>query len=432
MAAKKMTVRDAYSKAKKQERGGTLNKGSKRAQQVKRESKSQNPSSRNKIGVKPKNKKGPWDDIARGVVKTGKIAGAIAKEVSKPARDPLGAAVDTIKGIRKDVKERNVKGLAFQAATAFPVGRIAKGAKVLAKGADAAQGAATVASNVAKGGKKAAKAVAKSPAPKGKTPDYIRKRKAIEAKEAKRKASIEDTKPKKPSAAVVDTQDAARKRIQASEKKMAEMRKSGKHVKNGELVGEYKRLDAEILSLRKKVLSSTPKREPRKGNPVTNFRMKAVRREGTDKRLAESIEGGMVNKRTGEVRRVHEEVERRPSKKGALQKEGKTELQLDKANLRAGRNQQDDILLGKRRGLTNEKNVIKGWKAQEKKAVSNLKRLERRLNQANLTPKQKASAVRAQTRNRIQLRNIRSELNKQAKQSYRTDTEDLGRRYRSR
>lgn len=456
MAAKKMTVRDAYSKAKKQGQGKAAPKGALQQRGVKGPYRPQNPSSRNKVGVKPKNKKGPADDIGRFV------------------KGFLGQGVKTAKGIKDTAYsvlggpevERIVKGkgsksdYGWTALNVLPVGKIGKiGAKGTAKlGRAVAEnvfesavktGAKTAAEKtVTKAAKKAvkaadkqtvkaigkpaAKAAKKESAKASKVPIAVRQQRARVAKEAKRKTPMAEIKPKKPSAAVVDTQDAARKRIQASEKKMAEMRKSGKHVKDGELVGEYKRLDAEILSLRKKVLSSTPKREPRKGNPVTNFRMKAVRREGTDKRLAESIEGGLVNKRTGEIRRVHEEVERRPSKKGALQKEGKTELQLDKANVRAGRDQQDDILLGKRRGLTNEKNVIKGWKAQEKNAISNLKRLERRLNQANLTPKQKASAMRAQTRNRIELRNIRSELSKQAKQSYRTDTENLGRRSRSR
>lgn len=158
MAAKKMTVRDAYAKAKKQGQGKPAPKGALQQRGVKGEARPQNPSARNKVGVKSKNKPGPWDDIARGIAKGGKIAGAVAKEVTKPARDPIGAAVDTIKGIRKDVKEKNIKGLAFQAMTALPVGRMAKGAKALAKGAEAAQGAATVAGNAAKGARVAKKA----------------------------------------------------------------------------------------------------------------------------------------------------------------------------------------------------------------------------------------------------------------------------------
>ena len=158
MAVKKMTVRDAYAKAKKQGQGKPAPKGALQQRGIKAPARPQNPSARNKVGVKSKNKPGPWDDIARGVAKGAKIGVAVGKEISKPARDPLGAAVDTIKGIRKDVKEKNIRGLAFQAMTALPVGRVAKGAKALAKGAEAAQGAATVAGNVAKGAKKATKA----------------------------------------------------------------------------------------------------------------------------------------------------------------------------------------------------------------------------------------------------------------------------------
>lgn len=148
MAAKKMTVRDAYAKVKKQGQGGTLNKGSKRAQQVKGEAKSQNPSSRNKVGVKSKNKKGPWDDIVRGVVKGAKIGGAVAKEVTKPARDPIGAAVGTLKGVRKDVKDKNIKGLAIQALGVVPAGRIGKVAATGAKAGKAASKAAKTTSKV--------------------------------------------------------------------------------------------------------------------------------------------------------------------------------------------------------------------------------------------------------------------------------------------
>lgn len=175
MAAKKMTVRDAYAKAKKSEgaKGGTLYKGSKGIQRARAESKSQNPSVRNKVGVKSKDRPGPWDNIGRGLKTGAKIGAAVVKEVSKPARDPLGAAMDTIKGIRKDVKDRNLKGLAFQAATAVPIGRIGKGLKAADKAVDAAQGAATVAGSVSKAAKKAAtikkatkKATKKAAAPK--------------------------------------------------------------------------------------------------------------------------------------------------------------------------------------------------------------------------------------------------------------------------
>lgn len=165
MAAKKMTVRDAYSKAKKQGQGKPAPKGALQQRGIKGPARPQNPSSRNKVSVKSKNKPGPWDDILRGVVKGAKIGGAVVKEVSKPARDPLGAAVDTIKGIRKDVKDKNLKGLAFQAMTAVPMGRggkaIGKALKAGEAAADAAQGAATVAGNVAKGAKRATKAAAK-------------------------------------------------------------------------------------------------------------------------------------------------------------------------------------------------------------------------------------------------------------------------------
>jgi len=166
MAAKKMTVRDAYAKAKKQGQGKPAPKGALQQRGVKGEARPQNPSARNKVGVKSKNKPGPWDDILRGVVKGAKIGGAVAKEVTKPARDPIGAAVDTIKGIRKDVKDKNIKGLAFQAMTAVPMGRggkaISKALKAGETAVDAAQGAATVAGNVAKGAKKATKAAKKT------------------------------------------------------------------------------------------------------------------------------------------------------------------------------------------------------------------------------------------------------------------------------
>jgi hypothetical protein len=152
MAAKKITVRDAYSKAKKQGQGKPAPKGALQQRGIKSKPSTQNPSSRNKVGVKPKNKKGPWDDILRGVVKGGKIVGAVAEEVSKPARDPLGTAVNTIKGIRKDVKDKNVKGLAFQALGAVPIGR---GGKAVAKGAKAASKAAKAVDNVSDALKKA-------------------------------------------------------------------------------------------------------------------------------------------------------------------------------------------------------------------------------------------------------------------------------------
>lgn len=166
MAAKKMTVRDAYAKAKKQGQAKPVSKGALEKRGIKGPERRQNPSARNKIGTKAKNKKGPLDDIVRGVVKTGRILGAVAKEVSKPARDPIGAAVDTIKDIRKDVKNKNIKGLAFQAMTAVPMGRggkaVGKALKAGEAAADAVQGAATVGGNVAKGARKATKAAKKA------------------------------------------------------------------------------------------------------------------------------------------------------------------------------------------------------------------------------------------------------------------------------
>lgn len=126
--------------AKKKPMGGTLYKGSKGIQRARAESKSQNPSARNKVGAKPKSKDrpGPWDNIGRGF-KTGvKVGSSVVKEVTKPVRDPLGAAADVVKGVRKDIKDRNVKGLAFQAATMLPIGRIGRGASAFSKGVKAA------------------------------------------------------------------------------------------------------------------------------------------------------------------------------------------------------------------------------------------------------------------------------------------------------
>jgi hypothetical protein len=150
--------------AKKKPMGGTLYKGSKGIQRARAESKSQNPSARNKVGAKPKSKDrpGPWDNIGRGL-KTGH---AVIKEVTKPIHDPLGAASDIVKGVRKDVKNRNVKGLAFQAATMLPIGRIGRGVSAFSKGVkaadkavDTAQAGASVAAAAykaaAKGGKAA-------------------------------------------------------------------------------------------------------------------------------------------------------------------------------------------------------------------------------------------------------------------------------------
>ncbi len=150
MAAKKMTVGDAYAKAKKSNVGGTLTKGSKRAQQVKRESKSQNPSARNKVGAKPKNKPGPWDDIARGVSKGAKIADAVVKSIAKPAYDPIGSAKDAAVGLAKDIKNKNLAGLGLQAASAIPVGRLGTAAATAAKGAMAAGAVAKAASAASK------------------------------------------------------------------------------------------------------------------------------------------------------------------------------------------------------------------------------------------------------------------------------------------
>lgn len=151
--------------AKKKPMGGTLYKGSKGIQRARAESKSQNPSARNKVGTKPKSKDrpGPWDNIGRGL-KTGvKVGSSVIKEVTKPVRNPLGAAADVVKGVRKDVKDRNVKGLAFQAATMVPIGRggsaFSKGLKAADKAIDTAQAGASVAAAsykaAAKGGKAA-------------------------------------------------------------------------------------------------------------------------------------------------------------------------------------------------------------------------------------------------------------------------------------
>jgi hypothetical protein len=145
MAAKKMTVRDAYAKAKKSEgaKGGTLYKGSKGIQRARAESKSQNPSARNKVGAKPKDKKGPWDNIGRGLKTGAKVGLAIGKEALDTARNPVGAAVKEVKGIRKDVKEGNLRGIAIQALGAVPMGRgakaVGKALKTVDKAADAAK-----------------------------------------------------------------------------------------------------------------------------------------------------------------------------------------------------------------------------------------------------------------------------------------------------
>lgn len=121
MAVKKMTVRDAYAKAKKQGQGKSAPKGALQQRGVKATARPQNPSARNKVGVKPKNKKGPADDIGRFV------------------KGFLGQGVKTAKGI-KDVAysalggpevERIVKGkgkksdYAWTALNVLPVGKIA-------------------------------------------------------------------------------------------------------------------------------------------------------------------------------------------------------------------------------------------------------------------------------------------------------------------
>ena len=159
MASKKMTVRDAYAKAKKSEKpkGGTLYKGSKGIQRARAESKSQNPSSRNKVGAKPKsgNKPGPWDDIARGVVKGAKIADRVVKELGKPAYNPAGAAVDAVKSVAKDVKNKNVAGVLLSAASAVPMGKAGKTAQAISKAATGAKTTKTVADAAKKGGKAA-------------------------------------------------------------------------------------------------------------------------------------------------------------------------------------------------------------------------------------------------------------------------------------
>jgi hypothetical protein len=154
MAVKKMTVRDAYAKAKKSEgsKGGTLYKGSKGIQRARAESKSQNPSARNKVGAKPKDKKGPWDNIGRGLKTGAKIGVALGKEALDTVRNPVGAAVKEVKGIRKDVKEGNLRGIALQALGAVPMGR---GAKAVGKALKAADEVADTASTVSKVAKKA-------------------------------------------------------------------------------------------------------------------------------------------------------------------------------------------------------------------------------------------------------------------------------------
>jgi len=485
MAVKKKTVRDAYIQAKKSNgskksdgaRGGTLYKGSKGIQRARAESKSQNPSARNKIGVKPKskNRPGPLDDIARfgkdfvkqgaktavgvkdvaynllggkeaerivrgkgtksdygwtalSVLPVGKVAGITGKAAAKGG----GALAKGIASLTDDVVESAVKGGVKSISK-----KALKTSKKAVKVADK-QTAKVIGKPALKAAKKESAAISKS-VPKANqpriTPALAKQKKAAaakKAKQAKRKAPMETTRPPKKTVEVKARQDKSRASMQRKEKQLEALRKSGKHIVNGETTAEYNRLLKEVRKSRKSVLSSAPKKAAKEGNPITNFRMKDVRRQKSLKRADESIEGAMMNPRTGEIRRPYEAVERKPSKKGGPQKEGKTELELDKANLKAGRDNQNDIAQGLQRGLTNEKKVIGGWNQGRKTLVQKVQKAQKRLKSQNLTPRQRSNALRASQQAKRELREYDSKFAAQVRKSYKTDTENLGGRYRSR
>jgi hypothetical protein len=158
MAAKKMTVRDAYAKAKKSEsakngsKGGTLYKGSKGIQRARAESKSQNPSVRNKVGAKPKDRKGPWDNIGRGLKTGAKIGATLFTENLKTIAKPSRVVTEEVKGIKQDIKDKNIRNLAIQALGAVPLGR---GAKGISKALNVADDVIDASRPVAKAAKKA-------------------------------------------------------------------------------------------------------------------------------------------------------------------------------------------------------------------------------------------------------------------------------------
>lgn len=237
MAAKKMTVRDAYAKAKKSEgaKGGTLYKGSKGIQRARAESKSQNPSARNKVGVKPKDKKGPWDNIGRGLKTGAKIGIALGKEALDTARNPVGAAVKEIKGIRKDVKEGNLRGIALQALGAVPMGR---GAKAVGKALKAADEVADTASTVSKVAKKAStvkKATKKAASTTKKAAKKAEAPKAPKAPKAAKKAAPKVEAPKMSPAV-----ESATKELSAIRQMKSSFK--GQKVSNGKASAEWAEL----------------------------------------------------------------------------------------------------------------------------------------------------------------------------------------------
>jgi hypothetical protein len=283
--ARQMSVKDAYAAAKKQT-GGTLNKGSKRAQQVKREAKSQNPSGRNKVGAKPKNKKGPWDDVARfgkGFVKQG---AKTAKSVKDVAYSVLGG-----KEAERIARGKGTKSdYAWTALNILPVGKVAGAAEKAA-----VSGVRAVAENVAESlaktaTQKGSKAVAGKTAKKAVKAADKATTKAVgkPAAKAAKKAAAKKAAAPKVSVAV----ESAHNELAAIRKAKANFK--GQKVSNGKASADWADLLRKERNAQYKV-NTALKTEQRTGKAAEN--MKKIGK--TEPKRVDLSEGQTITKNKG-------------------------------------------------------------------------------------------------------------------------------------